>query len=244
MKQLGQYFDGNLEGFNNSTGNYIGPNGSPHTIIHEILHDLSSKFDENGHRGTNGIKGSEPSNFGNMINEGLTDYLSAKISGEKPRHYHEGHALFSKLENSAVNYFEDEDILFSIYLNNRNDVFEEFLDKNAGKGTYQNLYDNYLFMNNEKVDNFTQKVEKGVKKNTRLREAKKIFDKFKNFLFRKKTLALPEGNNIETFKEKRQKWLDDSNITNYEQNEISENCNEQEFKLQDNYKVKEDEEGR
>lgn len=242
MKRLGQYFDGNLEGFNNTTGNYVGPNGTPHTIIHEVLHDLSSRFDENGHRTVNGITGIEPSNFGNMLNEGLTDYLSAKISGEKPRHYHEGHNLFSKLENSAINYYEDEEILFSIYLNNRNDIFEEFLDKNARKGTYKNLYDNYLFMNKEKVNDLTKKVGKGVKKNIRLRYVKKILDKLKNLIFiRKKTLSLPEGrindNNADTFNDKRLKWINNNNI-HYKQK------NENNSLQQNNFKVKENEEGR
>ena len=58
---------GKLEGFNRANGSYIGPDATVHTIIHEVLHALSSEFDKNGHRIKNGIEGNQKENFANQV---------------------------------------------------------------------------------------------------------------------------------------------------------------------------------
>lgn len=58
-----EYSGGKLEGFNRSNGSYIGPDATPHTVIHEVLHGLSSEFDKDGHRTVNGISGDRTFRF-------------------------------------------------------------------------------------------------------------------------------------------------------------------------------------
>lgn len=185
FKATGERYCGILEGFQNSSGIYIGPQASPHTIIHELLHDLSSKFDENNHRTLNGIMGKSQNQskiyFGLILNEGLTDYLAAKISHEEPRHYINGHHLFSNLESSMVDYFEDPEILFSIYFNNNVELFKEFLDTTVRKGAGQLLYEKFNFMDNDEIKKLAQIVNSSVKKSVRFRKIKRALNKFKNF---------------------------------------------------------------
>lgn len=95
---------GILEGFNRNGISHLGPNATSHTIIHEVLHELSSEFDSEGHRTKNGIMGDDNLNFANQVNEGCTDYLATKLSGEEPRHYIQGHKLFEKLESILIKY--------------------------------------------------------------------------------------------------------------------------------------------
>lgn len=221
VEATGEKFDGNLEGFQNSSGIYIGPKATPHTIIHELLHELSSKFDENNHRIQNGIQGNmHISNFGIYINEGITDYLAAKISQEKSRHYIQGHKLFSSIENSMIDYFENEEILYSIYFNNENILFNDFLNKTAGKGAGKTLYEKFLFMNDEALSKFIQKVNSGVKKRVIFRNIKKSLDKFKNFVLNKKTLSLPESKKED---EKKSEWLNGIKYNVEQQSEIINN---------------------
>ena len=132
-------YDGErLEGFNRNNGSHISPTATPHTIIHEVLHELSSEFDTDGHRIINGIMGQTEENFANQVNEGLTDYLAAKISGEKPRHYRIGHEFFSRVEPSINKYYCDDEILFKLYLDHDDLKIKDFFDK-----TLKNSCDKY-----------------------------------------------------------------------------------------------------
>ena len=107
-----------LEGFNRNNGSYLGPDATVHTAIHEVLHGISSEFDEQGHRIKNGIMGDGSFQFANQINEGLTDYLASKLSGEAPRHYIQGHKLFAKLGPMIEKYTNNPSSLMQIYLTN------------------------------------------------------------------------------------------------------------------------------
>ena len=69
------YTDGRLEGFNRNNVSYLGPDATSHTVIHEVLHSLSSEFDNEGHRTVNGISGSGNFRFGGQINEAITDEI-------------------------------------------------------------------------------------------------------------------------------------------------------------------------
>lgn len=161
MKEYGKKYDGKLEGFNRSNGSHISPESTIHTIIHEILHELSSKFDENNHRIENGIQGKEEYNFSDQVNEGLTDYLAGKISGEAPRHYLIGNYFFKGLDKCISKYY-DEDILLEIYLNKDDKKIKQFLDKFGGNGASKKIYNEFLFLDKEKIDIILKRIERNV----------------------------------------------------------------------------------
>lgn len=161
MKEYGKKYDGKLEGFNRANGSHISPESTIHTIIHEVLHELSSKFDENNHRIENGIQGKEEYNFSNQVNEGLTDYLAGKISGEEPRHYIIGNYFFKGLDKSISKYY-NEDKLIEIYLNNDDKKIKQFLNKFGGNRTAEKIYNEFLFLDKEKIDIILKRIERNV----------------------------------------------------------------------------------
>lgn len=192
------YEDGRLEGFNRNDGSFIGPDATVHTVIHEILHELSSEFDKKGHRLENGIMGHENYGFANQINEGCTDYIAAKLSGENPRNYIQGHKFFSKIEPMLIKYSEDTDIILEMYLCKDTSTLCGFLDNYVGKGTAENLYENFLFMNDDKINSILDIAEKNLNKDFKKIERK---EKINNFINKIK--------NIFSRKEKTQKLLTD-----------------------------------
>lgn len=173
-----------LEGFNRNNGSYLGPDATVHTVIHEVLHGISSEFDEQGHRIKNGIMGDGSLQFANQINEGITDYLATKLSGEAPRHYIQGHKLFSKLGPMLEKYTKDPNILMQIYLTNDVKFLHDFLNYYGKDNTFENLYENFLFMKDEELYNVLGKVEKNLNKDLKKRERKEkrnnFFNKLKN----------------------------------------------------------------
>ena len=66
--------------------------------------------------------------FDNQINEGATDYLASKLSGEKARNYYQGHKLFEKLEPMLIKYTKNENILMQMYLTNDVKFMEDFFE--------------------------------------------------------------------------------------------------------------------
>ena len=154
-----EYNGGVLEGFNRNGISYLSPEATPHTVIHEVLHTLSSKFDEEGHRTVNGISAEGKYNFSNQMNEGATDYIASKISGESPRNYIQGHKLFSKIEPELIRFSNNKDVVMQMYLQNNVDFFNKFLNKFAGKNEFENLYNNFLFMNDQKIDKMIVKIK-------------------------------------------------------------------------------------
>lgn len=185
------YNSGILEGFNRNGKNYIGPDATAHTVIHEVLHGLSSEFDEQGHRIKNGIMGDGSLRFANQVNEGLTDYLAAKLSGEYPRHYMQGHKLFLQLEPMLVKYTKDENVLMQVYMNNDTQFLHKFLNYYGKDNTFENLYENFLFMNDDKIDEMLQNVNKNLNKHLKKRARK---EKFNNFINKVKNIFTKKEN--------------------------------------------------
>lgn len=188
--------DDKIEGFNRADGSYMGPDATVHAVIHEVLHAISSKFDNQGHRIQNGIQGEEPYNFAGQINEGATDYIAAKLSGEEPRHYIRGHKLFSRLEPLMIKDTNNPDILIEVYLNNNVEYIKNFFNRYGKKGEFENLYDNFLFMDDSKMDEMFNRIEKNLNRTKRFEN---IINKIKNIFTKKDIKYLTEG--TETIKE-------------------------------------------
>lgn len=192
------YEDSRLEGFNRNHESFIGPDATTHTVIHEVLHELSSKFDKQGHRLENGIMGYDNYRFANQINEGCTDYIAAKLSGEEPRNYIKGHKLFTRIEPMLIKYADDPNIILKMYIDRDTSTLSVFLNSYVGKGTFENLYENFLFMKDDQINNILDKAEKNLNKDFRKRERK---EKLNNFIYKIR--------NIFSRKEKGQKLLTD-----------------------------------
>ena len=215
------YSNGRLEGFNRNGESYIGPNATSHTVIHEVLHTLSSRFDSEGHRIINGISGYKKEGFGNIINEGITDYLATKISGEAPRNYIEGHKLFCKLEPMMIKYTKDQNILMQIYTSNNVKFMQEFLDYFGKNNTFEDLYNNFLFKNDEEIDKLLKPVKKNVNKYVKRAEKKEnianLLNKIHNIFSKNKIKMLPEGSKENSIqKNSHERFVTNYNINNFE----------------------------
>lgn len=232
LKEYGKsdYDNEKLEGFNRNGESYLGPYATKHTVIHEVLHTLSSKFDSNGHRTVNGIAGDGSLRFSNEINEGITDYIACKISGEKPRNYRQGNRLFSKLEPMMIKYTKDSNILIKIYLNNDVKFMEDFLENFCGKKSFDEIYDNFLFRRDDEIDALLKPIDKNLDKYLKKMERKNkwinLISRFKNTMLKNKAKALPISNS----KEKHKQFTD-----YYKQDNFSSNITEQETKEHEQY---------
>ena len=232
LKEYGKsdYDNEKLEGFNRNGESYLGPYATKHTVIHEVLHTLSSKFDSNGHRTVNGIAGDGSLRFSNEINEGITDYIACKISGEKPRNYRQGNRLFSKLEPMMIKYTKDSNILIKIYLNNDVKFMEDFLENFCGKKSFDEIYDNFLFRRDDEIDALLKPIDKNLDKYLKKMERKNkwinLISRFKNTMLKNKAKALPVSNS----KEKHKQFTD-----YYKQDNFSSNITEQETKEHEQY---------
>lgn len=235
-----------LEVFNRNNGSYLGPDATVHTVIHEVLHEISSEFDEKGHRIKNGIMGDGSLQFVNQVNEGLTDYLAAKLSGEAPRHYIQGHKLFSKLEPMIEKYTENPNALLQIYLTNDVKFLHDFLNYYGKGNTFENLYENFLFMNDDKINEMLEKVEKNLnkdlKKRARKEKRRNFFNKVKNVFTRKeKQKLLTDGKLDSNYKKgtnAHEQFVNQYDINNFEstmtQEDIQKYNEYQQQNLQDN----------
>lgn len=232
LKEYGKsdYDNEKLEGFNRNGEIYLGPYATKHTVIHEVLHTLSSKFDSNGHRTVNGIAGDGSLRFSNEINEGITDYIACKISGEKPRNYRQGNRLFSKLEPMMIKYTKDSNILMKIYLNNDVKFMEDFLENFCGKKSFDEIYNNFLFRRDDEIDALLKPIDKNLDKYLKKMERKNkwinLISRFKNMMLKNKAKALPISNS----KEKHKQFTD-----YYKQDNFSSNITEQETKEHEQY---------
>ena len=232
LKEYGKsdYDNEKLEGFNRNGESYLGPYATKHTVIHEVLHTLSSKFDSNGHRTVNGIAGDGSLRFSNEINEGITDYIACKISGEKPRNYRQGNRLFSKLEPMMIKYTKDSNILMKIYLNNDVKFMEDFLENFCGKKSFDEIYNNFLFRRDDEIDALLKPIDKNLDKYLKKMERKNkwinLISRFKNTMLKNKAKALPISNS----KEKHKQFTD-----YYKQDNFSSNITEQETKEHEQY---------
>lgn len=232
LKEYGKsdYDNEKLEGFNRNGESYLGPYATKHTVIHEVLHTLSSKFDSNGHRTVNGIAGDGSLRFSNEINEGITDYIACKISGEKPRNYRQGNRLFSKLEPMMIKYTKDSNILMKIYLNNDVKFMEDFLENFCGKKSFDEIYNNFLFRRDDEIDALLKPIDKNLDKYLKKMKRKNkwinLISRFKNTMLKNKAKALPISNS----KEKHKQFTD-----YYKQDNFSSNITEQETKEHEQY---------
>lgn len=160
-----------LEGFNRNNSMYIGPLGTSHTIIHELLHNISSSFDRKGKRPLNGI--SEKKGFSNLLNEGLTDYFAVKISGEPERNgnYIIGVRFFRKLDEILETLYGTNNILFEAYITNNIYFLKQFINnfctyKYNGKiVNYDDFIENFGFMDFKKIEELLKNIEKNSLKN-------------------------------------------------------------------------------
>ena len=191
-----EYGSGDLKGLNNGDKHYLSNEADEHTIIHEIMHDLSSIHDKDGHKIKTGIRGNENQQFKNDVNEGLTDFLARKISGNGALFYKQGNRLFEGIESSIVKFFNDDNALLKIYLTNDNDSLRAYIDKVVGKGTYDSIYENLSFMSDEKIDKIVDKIDKGTKKELRKQKIKSFFSKITGKKEEKLLLSEPKEYNL------------------------------------------------
>lgn len=233
----GEYRGEKLEGYNRFNETNLNPRyATPHTVIHEVLHDISSIFDKDGNRIQNGLMGTRGLGFDNQINEGATDYLASKLSGEKARNYYQGHKLFEKLEPMLIKYTKNENILMQMYLTNDVKFMEDFLNyfgnkeytkeitNNEGKKelikqtTFEKLYSDFLFMNDEKIDELLKPVNKNLNKFMKKQERK---EKRNNFLNKIKTL-FSKKDTIKLLQESNNTYQDISTLNNDRSGFVSE----------------------
>lgn len=170
MKLYGHKQSIYLEGFNRNNKMYVGPKGTPHTVIHELLHNLSSSFTEN-QRMLNGISYKDSPGCLNWINEGLTDYIATKISKEKERHYLPGVRFFRELDNIINEVYGQNQILFESYICNNTYFLENFINnyctyKYKGKIINWNEFvENFVFFDNDTIAKMLNNMHKNILKN-------------------------------------------------------------------------------
>lgn len=186
--KTGIEYDGILKGFNNGSKNYFPPDFTLHAAIHETLHTLSSTFDENGKRLKNGIE-VKGTNFGRFVNEGLTEYLTTKICNEPPEAYSIEVSFFKNIDENFSKYFESDMALEDMYINNKMDMLKEFVNLSLNKEdiNFDDICNNFLFYDQEKMDSIASKINKGAKKILKRREFDKkhpTLSKIRNKLFK------------------------------------------------------------
>lgn len=186
-------YDGHLEGFNRNHHCYIGPNATPHVIIHELLHELSSQFDKDGHRIANGIA-KDTSYSQILLNEGMIDYLASQISGEKVLHYSTEKIAIARLEPMLIKQSGNPDVLFEILFRDRNRI-NEFIEKFARPEVADKLVNRFQFMNKDNINDSMDEIEKKFNRYHKFEQIKakisSIFPRINAIIHRKK--ALPPG---------------------------------------------------
>lgn len=197
-----------ISAFTNSDKIYMGPEKNQdkltHNIVHEVLHRMSKKWDENGQLIQNGMQCTKGQRFSNFVNEGITDYLTKRIVGGNYCQYHGEVNVIEGLDQEMVRYFDNPDILFSMYLQDdntglENKRFQEFLETTKGKGAHEDLYENISFMNKEKTDEYIAKVHKGVNRTLRKRKLRQTLGKIKSFLgMKEKTKMLADEQSVQS----------------------------------------------
>jgi hypothetical protein len=177
-----------LEGFNRNNKMYIGPNGTPHTIIHEILHNLSSSFIKEK-RVLNGLSHVNNTTYDrclNYVNEGLTDYLATKISNEPERHYLQGVRFFRGVDVVINEIYGENNLLFESYICNNTYFIENFINNNCTykyknqKLDWETLVENFSYLDNNSIDQIINNIHKNALKNKR----ETLIGKFKSKMFK------------------------------------------------------------
>lgn len=217
--------NGKLMAFHRKNETYLGPDATAHSVIHELLHEISSEFDKEGVKTKTGIRiNSTEYFFSNEVNEGCTDYLAMMISGEKESPNPQGTRIFSKLGHIITKYTGDEDSILQMYLSNDTKFLCDFFDY-FGKenNTSKNFYDNFLYMDNQKVDILMGTIDKNV-------------DKFLNRQHRKQRIDNVINKIKNIFLRKNQKLLTDGKTEHYKNNYYKQKNSHEEFVNQYNFK--------
>lgn len=230
QSKTGTEYDGTLKGFNNGSKNYFPPDFTPHAAIHETLHTLSSTFNEEGRRLVNGIEVKDTV-FGRFVNEGLTEYLTTKICNEPPEAYSIEVSFFKNIDENFSKYFESDMALEDMYINNKTDMLKEFVNLSLNKEdiNFDDICNNFLFYDQEKMDSIAGKINKGSKKILKRREFDKkhpTLSKIRNKLFKKDAnLMLDTPKEDEKFKNEvsQNKMIDDLKSGVYSPEEINYN---------------------
>lgn len=185
---------GTVSGFVNGNKIYLGPEHNIdkliHVIVHESLHMFSKKWDEKGNIIQQGMTGHKGQGFADFVNEGITDYLTSKIVGKGYCQYVQEVSIIEGIDEDMQVYFEDEDVLFSMYLEDDNTGldnkrFKEFLDTTGGNDAYDELYERIGFMGPEKKQEYLKRIHKGTNKFVRKRNFKRTVDKIKGMFVKK-----------------------------------------------------------
>ena len=179
-----------IEGFSIDRHIFVGPEATPHTIIREILRELSTQRDENGTVTCKGIIRDERSDGEQELNNGLIEYLSTKVSGEYSKYHDISKTIFAQLETIMIDYSKNPNILMRTLLKNSNYV-HNFMIKFAKLETaYQLLHGVNFMANDDILDKYVEEVKKNYHKYTKIEQFK---SKIKRALFPRKRKALIEG---------------------------------------------------
>ena len=174
-----KYYYNELEGFNREEKIYLNPTyATPHSIIHHAMHILSRKYDEKGNIKAEGIQYNMKSWNEKMLNEGLTEYLTSKISGEERRVYKEEKYFFEKLGEITKKRY-NEDYLMEIYLNNKQKELRRFIKEYGGKEIEEEIFEKAGIIGKKEIDKSIKKISKKVDRKIRqekiIEDFKKIF---------------------------------------------------------------------
>jgi len=183
-------YDGRLDGFNRNHHCYFGPEATPHIVIHEMIHELFSEFDQDGHRVVNGI--AKDNSYSQVqLNEGITDYIASKISGENVLHYEREKIVFERIEPLLIKQSGNPEVLFEILSQDKNRI-NDFVEEFAKPETANKVVNDFQFMNKEKINLAMDEIEKRFNRHHK-------FEQFKariSSIFHKRK-ALPPGKNNE-----------------------------------------------
>ena len=132
--------DESIEGFNMRGHIFVGPQATPHTIIREFLKVQSKITDENGRIIKKGIIQIGNNSGERELNDGILEYLTAKISGDISKYHHISSHIFKEIEPLMIKHTGNPNILMETLLKNGNAV-HEFISRFSVKDFgYQILY--------------------------------------------------------------------------------------------------------
>lgn len=174
----------------------ISENDNIHNNIYNILTYLSTQINKDNNIIKKGIETSENYQFSKILNKGCTDYLTSKISGESSEKYPQCNELFSKLEPVLIKYTGNKDILMEIFLNNKVELIKDICNNYISKGTFENIYHNFLFMEKEEIDEIINKMNEYEEVQLELINQRSILkiimEKIRNLFVRKEQKSLNE----------------------------------------------------
>lgn len=226
-------YDGRLDGFNRNHHCYFGPRATSHIVIHEILHELFSEFDKNGHRVVNGI--AKDNSYSQIqLNEGITDYIASKISGENVAHYEREKIVFERIEPLLIKQSGNPEILFKILSQDKNRI-NDFIETYAKPEVANKVVNDFQFLNKEKINLAMEHIEKNFNRKHKFEQFKALISS----IFHKRK-ALPPGqinekqeeisgvNKVKEFKEKYQYEVSGERDIVHEEEEIEKSLDNKE----------------